>query len=226
MAHQNWFGVVDMNSKQIPRQHHIALLNSIDAINLMGGENLKVTRIDGQFSKTVFSEPLPYRSEFADYYMQRLDKMYILSWKAKGDAYAKSIGEIVEQTRLDGIPDVFLKRLTIIQPYNEFDELTHETVNCFSQFDFHPHPFKRGVFKRLKSRMPSQKIYEKMVEMRNREDLDEATKKRWRGVLLLNTPPKNLSNQELYNIWHNEPAALILKESRGRFELMEIAEVK
>lgn len=219
-------GGVGMSSKQTPKRYHIALLNSLRAIYTMGGAKLKVTAIHGQFSKTVFSEPLPFKSEFANYHIQRLNKMYTVQWKAKGDGYAKEIEEIIRQTEMDAISDIFLKSLTIIKPYSSFDTNEMKTKPDFAQFVFYPHPFKKGVFKRLKGRMPSQSLYKKMMEMRKLSDLDKETKKRWRDVLLLNRPHKNLSNQEIINIWHNEPSVLILKESKGNFELMEIAELK
>ena len=226
MEKHTLLGVVDMNSNQTPKRYHIALLNSLRAIYMMGGAKLKVTAIAGQFSKTVFSDKLPFKSKFANYYIQRLDKMYTVQWKAQGDGYAKEVEEIIQQTEMDLIPDIFLKSLTIIKPYSRFDTTEMETKPDFAQFVFYPHPFKKGVFKRLKGRMPSQSLYKKMKEMRKRSDLDKETKKRWRDILLLNRPPQNLSNQEIINIWHNELAALILKESKGNFELMEIAELK
>lgn len=215
-----------MSSKQTPKRYHVALLSSLRAIYMMGGEHFKVNAITGRFSKTVFADKLPFRSEFANYYMQRLDRQYLVRWKAQGDGYARTVKNIIEQTELDGIPDVFISELTLIKPYSRFDVATQETVDYNVPFIFTPHPFKKGLFKRLKGRMPSYELYKKMVEMRNEADLDEETRKRWRGILLLNTPVEMLSNQEIVSLWFNESAALLLKETKGKFELMEVSEIK
>lgn len=217
-----------MNSNTPPRRTHVAMLNSLRAIDMMGGNDLKVTDIRGQFSRTTFTQKLPMTSQFAQSHIQRLNEIYFLGWKAKGDSYAKTIGEIVTEIEKDNIPEIFLKSLTVIMPWSSYNDYTLEKTDGYIPFIFHPHPFKPNTWKRLKSTMPSLSLWSRMKELRKilSVDLDEETKKRWRDILLINYPRQTLTNQEIVNIWHTIPCAMLLKESKGNFSLMEVAESK
>jgi hypothetical protein len=56
------------------------------------------------------------------------------------------------------------------------------------------------------------------------KDLDKETKKRWRDTLLLNRPHEELENQEIRAFWQTKHYALLLKESKGKFTLMDLGE--
>lgn len=216
-----------LQSRIEPKKVHVAMLNSLQSIYLMGGGSLKITRIGGHFSKTLFNQQMPITSQIGRIHMQKLDEMYTARWKAKGYNYAITIEEAVKQLEKEGISDLFLNSLSIIIPYTRTDESTLENIEGYVQFNFKPHPFKPSTFKRLKGQMPSYQLYAKMKELREElsQELTDATRKRWRDILLVNDPIPYLSKDEVIGIWHDIPCAFLLRENSGTFTLMELGEV-
>lgn len=215
-----------MSSKTRPLRLHIALLNSLRSIDILGGGQLKVTELHGQFSRNIETHDAPFSSSVVHNHLHRLSEIYFISWKSKGNGEAKTVSEIVKELEKDGCPDVFLKSLTIIRPWTKYTEYLMENVETNKSFTFHPHPFKPSVFSRLKGRMPSLRLYSRMKELRKilSVDLDDDTKKRWRDILLVNYPHQSFSNQEIRQLWGSEPCCILLKESKGKFTLMEVEE--
>lgn len=213
-----------MSSKTAPARIHVAMLNSLRAIEMLGGGKLKVSAIRGKFSRNVATvratEGMLHR------YYQRLGEMYSIRWKADGGANWLTVSQILRQLEEQGCPDVFIESITIELPWVKYSEHTLENQETWVPFVFHPHPFKPSVWNRLKGRMPSFVLYARIKEIRKilGADLDNETRKRWRDVLLINYPHESLSNQEIRQIWAKEPCCILLKESKGKFTLMEVAE--
>jgi len=195
---------------------------------MLGGGHLKVSEIDGQFSRSIHIERLPTVSRFLRDHLNNLTEMYPVHWKAEGDRDVQTISQILQDLlEKDGCPDVFLTRLTILVPWIIFDNYAMENREILLPFIYEPHPFKPSTWRRLKSnRFPSFPLYVRFQELRKRlsKDLDDETRKRWRDIILMNKPQKELSNQEIEQIFRNQPWCILLKESKGKFTLMEVDE--
>lgn len=193
---------------------------------MLGGGNVKVIGIDGQFSRNINTQRLSFASRFLKDHINSLVEMYPIHWKANGDREAVTVSQILKELEKDGCPDVFLKTLTIIIPWTIFSEYTMKNKQINYVFTFHPHTFRPSMWSRLKSRIPSFPLFVRLKELRKllSSELDDETKKRWRDTLLINYPHESLSNQEIRQIFANQPWCILLKESRGRFTLMEISE--
>jgi len=217
-----------MSSKTLPARLHVAMLNSLRAIEMMGGHDLLLTQIDARYSKTIGkAQHIPCQMDSL-YQIDRLDKMFQYNWKAKGNKDAQRVSNILQELAKDGCPDMFIKTMTVILPWTRYEPYTLENREIFIPFIFHPHPFKPSVFNRLKGRMPSFQLYSRMKEIRRilSADLDEETKKRWRDILLVNYPHESLTNQEIRQMWTNKGCCMLLKESKGSFTLMEVDETR
>lgn len=204
------------------------MLNSLRAIEMLGGKDNKVAQIEGQFSRNLSTQRSIVHSQFLHDHVQSFNEMYSVSWKAKGDKENKSISDILKSLEKEGCPDVFLKSITLNKPWVLYDQTLLENRQVFVPFIFHAHPFKPSVFARLKGRMPSFPLYSRMREIRKilSTELDDETKKRWRDILLINYPHESLTNQDVCQIWQHDSCCILLKESRGKFDLMEIDEGK
>jgi len=204
------------------------MLNSLRAIDMMGGTNLKLTQLQGQFSRAIETQRLERLSPFLHDHWRTLTEMYSINWKAKGDGYAETVSTILQNLEQEGCPDIFLSSMTVILPWTRYEPYTFENREILVPFVFHPHPFKPSVFNRLKGRMPSFRLYSRMKELRKilSVDLDEETKKRWRDILLVNYPHESLTNQEIRQMWTNKGCCILLKESKGSFTFMEVDETR
>jgi len=215
-----------MSSRTPPLRLHIAMLNSLRAIDMLGGGKLPVSQIKGQYSRALTSTRFSTNSQVLNDHFQTLSEMYSISWKAEGRFEWLTVEKILEGLEKDGCPDGFLESITVERPWIKSNEYTLQNEEIHVPFMFHAHPFKPSVFHRLKSEVPSYRLYSRMKELRAilSKDLDEETKKRWRDILLLNYPHESLSNQEIRQLWRNEPCCIVLKESKGKFTLMEVDE--
>jgi len=215
-----------MSSKMPPKRLHVAMLNSLRAISMLGGGKLNVIKIAGQYSRTITHDNIPAHSRFVSSHLRSLNEMFSIRWSAKGDKEAGTVDEILTTLEKDGCPELFVQTMTIIKPWSMYNDYTMETEEVNIPFVFHPHPFKPSVFSRLKGRMPSLQLYARMKEIRKilSAELDDETKKRWRDILLINYPHEKIGNQETRQLWGNEPYCFLLKESKGKFTFMEVDE--
>jgi len=195
----------------------------------MGGGQEKVVEIVGTWSvgiKTIKSQP---QSMFVRSKLNRIDEACHICWKAKGAKDAVTVDRILEDVKKDGCLDVFLKKLVIIKPYIVWNDYYMENQEITIEFVFEDFPIgKRKIWEKLKTKMPSSEIWKKIQELkeRYRQELDKETKKRFRGIFLINRPPKALTNEDIWNIWHGKHYVLILKEKQGKFEVLELEEFK
>jgi len=204
------------------------MLKSLRAIEMMGGGNLKLTRLEGQFSRNLDIQHREVTSPFLRDHMVKLSEYFPLRLKAEADKDAKTVSQILKSVEEDGCPDVFITSAVALRPYSVYDQAKFKNRKINIPFIFHTHPFSPSVWKRLKSKtFPSFGTYLRLKEIIKNlsEDLDEDTKKRFRGNLLLNYPHQELSNQDIRAMWQNEPYAILFKERKGKFDLMEIEEV-
>mgnify|MGYP001609457042 CR=1 FL=1 len=155
-----------MSSKQAPLRNNVAMLNSLRALEMLEGDKNKVIEIQGQFSRNIQTNEIPYTSPFIKEHWHNLSELYAIRWKAKGDDNAQTVSEILKSLEKEACPDIFLKSITIIKPWMTYDNSTMEKREINVTFIFHPHPFKPSVFNRLKGRMPSFALYSRMKEIR------------------------------------------------------------
>ena len=204
------------------------MLNSLRAVEMLGGAKNKVLAITGQYSRAISSNRIESACCLVNDHLQTLTELYSINWKAQGDQESQTIEAILKLLEIEGCPDLFLKSITVLKPWTIYDTNLLQDRQTNIPFIFHPHPFKPSVFERLKGRMPSFPLYSRMKEIRKNlsVDLDEETKKRWRDILLINYPHKSLTNEEIRNIWKADPSVILLKESKGKFDFMEIDESK
>jgi len=193
---------------------------------MLGGTELKVTQLQGQFSRNLEMQRIEPQSMFVRDHWHTLTEMYSISWKAKGDDYGKTVAEILKDAEEDGCPDIILKSLVILRPYQMYDATNLKNVDINVPFTFHPHPFKPSVFQRLKSSTPSLSLYSRIKELRriHSAELDDVTKKRWRDILLINDPHETWSNEDIRAMWSTPSYRLLLRETKGSFSLMEVDE--
>jgi hypothetical protein len=221
-------GGAAMSFKIAPLRLHVAMLNSLRAIAMLGCGKLSVSQIQGQYSRGLAITRTSPSSQTLKDHFQSLSEMYSISWKAKGRFEWLTIEDILKGLEDDGCPDAFLESITIERPWIKSNAYTLQDEEIHVPFMFRPHPFKPSVFHRLKSELPSYRLYSKMKEMRAKlsTDLDEQTKKRWRDILLVNIPHPTLENQEIRHLWANVSCCILLKESKGKFMLMEVEELR
>jgi hypothetical protein len=217
-----------MSSKTPPLRIHVAMLNSLRAIDMLHGEKLLVSQIHGQYSRGLATDRAPINATVLRDHLQSLTELYSISWKAKGRVDWLTVQQILSDLEKEGCPDVFLESITIERQWIKYSSYTMQNEEIYVPFIFHPHPFKPSVFHRLKSELPSYRLYSKMKELRATlsTELDDQTKKRWRDILLVNYPHQTLENQEIRQLWANESCCILLKESQGKFMLMEVEESK
>lgn len=216
-----------MSSKQ-PLRLHVAMLNSVRAIQMLGGGKLLVSEFKGRFSKAVRAFNEPAKSQFIRSILTTLDRAVHFNWSAKAVKDAVTVNKILEDIAKDECPDIFLESIRIERGYIQHSSYTMEDETLWVPFDFHSHPFKPSTFKRLKGEMPSYRLYKKMQQIRRelKSELDKETQKRWRDILLLNKPHESLSNQDVINLWQNHQCVLLLKETRRGYEFMNLNELR
>lgn len=215
--------------KQKPYRLHAAAFNSLRTIQALGGGSEIVVMLKGGFSRTIKTAQQKRKSEFIKTILNRVGEEVTVDWHAKGWINAKTVDEILMSVyKKDGIPDVLLRQITFAIAWIQYSDYTMKNETMHTEWAFNPFNFKPGVWKSLKaSDYPGKRLYDKYVAVRNelRSTLDDETKKRWRDTLLMNKPHKAFSNQEVRQIWTHKPWVLVLKETRGKFELMDLGEV-
>jgi len=214
-----------MSSKTEPLRLHVALFNSLRTIKEGGGGKERVTALRGSFSQSVYNRELPVKSRFVRELFSSLSEVASVRWIGE----ATTIDEVLEDLERDGVPDLSIENIEFAVPWTEWNQNTLRNEMTWLSWRFFPYTFRRGIWERLKAEVfPSQATYQRFKEARKEigENVNESTRKRWRDALLLNQPKRDLSNQEIRQIWSAKPYALLLKESRGDFSLMDLGEFK
>jgi len=210
---------------------HVAIFPSLQAINLVGGGDLLIKAIEGSFSRNIKGYMLPHKSKFVKTLYDKFYERAIIAWKASQDknGLPVTVKEFLKDIAKDGIPDVMIKEVTFVVPYTTYDRYTMQNQTFYKEWTFRPYTFRKTVWERLKAKdFPSKQLYLKILEIKRnlKKELNPDTYKRWRDVLLFNEPHPELDNNDIRSIWMGRPFALLLKETRGKFELMDLGELK
>jgi len=221
-------GGADMTSKQEPYRLHVAIFPSISAIAIGDGADMLISRIRGKYSKSLSTDAQMPQTKFARSIITKFEKFAEIDWKVEQIGKPVPLKEVLRDLKLNGIPDAIIQEITFLIPWVEYNNYTMQNETIMKEWKFNPYTFRKGIWKRLKAldNFPAKKLYEKYRNIKEMlvEDLDEITRKRWRDTILLNEPHPELENNEIRTMWIGKKFALILKESRGTFELMDIGE--
>ena len=223
-----------MTSKIPASPLHVAIFPSLRTIQVMGGGEESVRHIKGSWSKSPEPHPIPPVSEFVERHIIGQRETYYInaSHEGKPKWTINYIIESIEQETgyITPLYDVNLSELTLCIPYTFYSEYTFKNEDTWLDWQFRPYNFKPGTFERLKAEQwPAKELYKAFSETRQEigKTLDNRIRKRWRDTLLMNvTPHESLGAQDIRNIWSTKPWALILKERRGDFDLMDLGEYK
>ena len=211
-----------------PFRLHVAIFPSVSAIASSDGQDMLVTRIRASYSKTLSKDKQAPQGKIVRYITTTFNKFAIADWKVEETGKPISLRQILKEFKLNAIPDMIIEAITFVIPFVEYSNYSMKNENVMKEWKFVPYTFRKGIWKRLKAldNFPAKKLYEKYCNTKETlvEDLDDATKKRWRDTILLNEPHPELDNAEIRSMWIGKKFALILKESRGNFELMDIGE--
>lgn len=219
-----------MTSKQEPYKLHAAIFPSLAAITATDGESMLVTNIEGSYSKLLHTDFSQTKSKFIKQVANHLTKFFVISWKNEQSGDAVTAREILRDLKLNGVQDVILQKITFAIPWTQFNNSTLQNESFYEPWTFKPQTFRKGIWKRLKAldNYPGKELYEKYCRIKEdlAESLDQSTRKRWRDAILMNDPKEhaNLDNAEFRSFWTGKRCALILKESRGKFDLMDLGE--
>ena len=214
--------------KETPYKLHAAIFNSLRTLDILGASDVHVMALDGQFSRNLQTTTRKTRSRFIREDLVRMNEMCVVRWRTDALRTAATVRQILEVVyEKDGIPDVMLKKITFAMPWTKYNSYSDKNEDIWIEWVFNPYTFRKGVWKRLKAvAFPGQRLYERYAALRKEmsKNLSEETAKRWRDTLMMNKPNPKLDNQEIRQIWGNKPWALILKETRGSFDLMNVTE--
>jgi hypothetical protein len=207
---------------------HVALFPSLSAIVMSDGGDMLVTQIRGAYSKTLSKDQQVPKSKIIKNLLTNFNKFAIIDWKVEQTGKPIPLKEILRDLKLSGIPDIIIEKITFAISWTQYNNYTMQNEEIMKPWSFKPYTFRKGIWKRLKAleNFPAKRLYEKYRSAKEAlvEDLDEATRKRWRDTILLNEPHPELDNGEIRSMWMGKKFALILKESRGHFDLMDIGE--
>lgn len=215
--------------KQEPFKVHVATFPSVMVLSKAGAENLLVTRISGQYSTVLHKETIPMKGTIFKYIYNSFQKMATVDWNNQKSGKALTIKQIVDEIRQNSIPDIILDKLTVLMPWTRFNNNTLKNEVMLQPWTFSPYTFRKGTWARLKAiDFPAKQLYEEYLQTKRGllENMSESIRKRWRDSLLMNAPHDDMTNQEIRSMWMGVDYALILKESRGNFDLMNIGEWK
>ena len=220
---------------------HVAIFPSLQVINVLDGGNMLVTDIEGSFSRNVYSKFVEPHSRFIATFLNKFYERAIISWRADKDKDGKpvTVKVILDDLAKDGVTDVALKRITFVIPYMTYDNYTMENRLKYVPWTFRPFTFRPLVWERLKaSTFPCKELYRKwisekraFIKDKSKDEVQIKSKikeiiKRWRDVILFNEPHPELDDADIFSMWQGRKFAVILKESRGKFDLMDLGEFK
>jgi len=221
-------GGVGMTSKQEPYSLHAAIFPSLAAISAVEGDKMLVTFIDARYSKTIGSNTQRVQSQFIKRNLNRMEYMVEIRWNVEETGHPVTVKEILKDLKANGIPDAILKKITFAIPWTIYNNEKRQNENIHVSWSFRPQTFRKGIWKRLKalSHYPGKELYEKYCQIKDElvEQIAQPTRKRWRDTILLNEPHPELDNAEFRSFWQGKRFALILKQSRGSFDLLDIGE--
>lgn len=214
--------------KQEPYRLHAAIFNSLRTLDGLGANNELVLSVEGHYSRNLQSAQKKTGSPFIDSVMVNMTEMVQVRWHCDCVQNAVTVREILDNVyNIDGIPDVILQKITFAMPHTFYNSNNYRTEKSWLEWVFSPYTFRRGIWERLKAtEFPGQKLYIRYTLLRKElsKTLDKETAKRWRDTLMMNRPNPSLDNDEIRGIWSNKQWALLLKETTGNFDLMNMSE--
>lgn len=194
---------------------------------MTGGGKEILGHIKGGFSRNLWTRATTPKSRFLQPILNKLGESILIDWKMTGLKDAPTVDSFLKDISKDGIPDIFLSEITFEIPWTQYNTYTMHNEDTWIDWNFTPYNFKPGVWQALKAELfPAKALFNQFKTIRKElvKDLDEQTKKRWRDTLLLNKPHDELENQEIRVFWQNKAYALLLKEAKGTFSLMDLGE--
>ncbi len=217
-----------MPSKQDELRLHIAIFPSVMALaSSKEIEKYQVTRIKGVYSKDLQKDSTTPQGKIFRMIYTAFKKIAIVDWKVEQTGKPLTFKEITAEIKSNNIPDIMIEKITFAIPYTQFNNYTMENEKMAKAWTFKPYTFRKGLWNRLKATdFPAKKLYEEYQITKHEllEKLSDVTRKRWRDTILMNESHDELTNQEIRGIWQGVSFALILKESRGSFDLMDMGE--
>lgn len=230
-AKKSYSGDVDMSSEA---RLHVAIFPSVRAIANMGGGKMLFNRIEGRYSKNLVSTSQKVSSRFIQGHWQKIYKQAIISWNVEKDPTHRlaTIQELLLDLEENEIIDMALKEITFVLPTIMYNNDTLQNENYYLQWTFRPYTFRPTVWRRLKAskNFPARNLYLQSLK-KKRELQNESQRnvfKRWKDVLLVNDKEEhtNLENYEIRQLWMDKKFAMLLKETKGDFELMDLGDWK
>ena len=217
-----------MTSNQAEARIHIAIFPSVMALSRTKEiDNYLVTQIQGVYSKDLQQDSSTPQGKIFKSIYTAFRKIAKVDWKVEQSGKPLTFKEIVAELRSNNIPDVIIEKITFAMPTIKYNNNTLQNEPFYQEWSFKPYTFRKGLWNRLKAiDFPAKKLYEEYQKTKTDQlsNLSEVTRKRWRDTILMNAVHDELTNQEIRGIWQGVSFALILKESRGTFELMNIAQ--
>lgn len=218
------------NKNQEPQRVHIAIFPSIMALSQAGAGDWLISRIKGQYSAVLHKDTVQMKGTVFKEIYTSFQKMAKVDWVNEQSGHPLALKEIAAEATMNKIPDVIITKITVLVPWVQYNNNTLKNESFMLPWTFSPYTFRKGTWKRLKALdFPAKRLYEEYLIQKREllESMSDVTKKRWRDTLLMNEPQKQLTNQEIRAIWSGQnKCVLLLKESRGNFDLMNIGEWK
>jgi hypothetical protein len=210
---------------------HVAICPSLRVIEAAGGGNMLIRDIQANFTRNIYARTLNPRSKYVCSLFDKLVEAAMISWSVERDKDGKpvTVSELLKDLSKDGIPDITLNRITFLVQYKTYDHYTMQNVVRLQPWTFRPLTFRPLVWRRLKAEnFPCKAIYKKWLELKRqyKVELGSDIYKRWKDTILFNEPNPLMDNDDIKSIWLGRKFALILKEHRGQFELMDLGELK
>jgi hypothetical protein len=219
-----------MLSKTAPTRLHVAIFPSVRAIANAGGKDMQFNHIEGRFSRNLFGKRQMVTSRFIKVLFSKMYEQAIISWKVEEDGKLATIGELLQDLAKNNIIDMAIKEITFVIASTQYNNYSMKNESIQYQWTFHPFTFRPTVWKRLKAskNFPGRNLYLQSIEVKRnlKKETNQDVFKRWKDVILLNDKDEhsNLENYEIRNLWMDKKFALLIRETQGEFELMDIGE--
>lgn len=207
---------------------HAAIFNSLRTLDALGANNELIMGVEGHYSRNLQSTQKKTSSHFIKEVLVNMTELVHVRWKCDCVNECVTVRELLDNIyNHDGVPDLILKKITFAIPYTYYSNYAMKNEKSYLTWTFFPYTFRKGLWERLKAiEFPGQKLYARFVLLRKEmsKSMDRETAKRWRDTLMMNKPNPKLDNQEIRNVWGDRRWALLLKETRGNFDLMNMSE--
>ena len=198
---------------------HVAIPPNTQVLVDLGAGDLRVSFIEGNYSKSVDHEPLG-ETEFSTNWRETSEKKNI-HWGKKGLPFnqTKTLQEIY-----DAEGEFTITAMELQAPYDRkivSPQGLPQIIPCIACFLFKSWSFKPRMIRKILDRMPSQALYTRIQQMRKKWKLSKETEKRQRDTWLINRPQEGIP-MYVYKTWLDTSFAMILPESSSTFQGREL----